>query len=88
MLGGRGGAFSQNPEHPVGIVHESNNRAVSNITSLRVDFELSKQVYKDIKLTVFFFPAFFFPSKDSKRVRRVQERTVGYLSDVFITSSP
>lgn len=84
-----GGGFSQNPEHPVGIVNADNNRAVSNITSLRVDFELSKQVYRDAKLIVFFFSFLFSPrEKGSKRLRRVQERTVGCLSDVFITSSP
>lgn len=87
-MGRGGGVFSQNPEHPVGIVNAGDNRAVSNITSLRVDFELSKQVYKDIKLIVFFFPSFFSHEKGSKRLRRVQERTIGYLSDVFITSSP
>lgn len=62
-----GGVFSQNPEHPVGIVNAGDNRAVSNITSLRVDFELSKQVYEDIKLIVFFFPSFFSPWKGFKK---------------------
>lgn len=56
---GGGGVFSQNPEHPVGIVDARNDRAVFNITSLTVEFGLSKQVFKEMRLTEFFFCPFF-----------------------------
>lgn len=63
-----GGVFSQNPEHPVGIVDARNNRAVSNITSLRVDFGLSKQVFKEMRLAEFFFCLFLLLLLLLKRV--------------------